>query len=1354
MPSIVHPVRIESAMSISARKFVESLSSISILSASEVASIEQQLTPDALDADAETLARDLIRQGKVTKFQAANIYQGRGKGLVFGDYIVLDKLGQGGMGQVFKAQHRRMKRIVALKLLPTHLTSSERNVQRFYQEVEVAAKLTHPNIVTAYDAGESRGLHYLVMEYVEGKDLSAYVAKYGPLTVEQAVNCLLQAASGLEYAHRQGIIHRDIKPSNLLLDRQGTVKILDMGLARVKKEVSSPEEVAKELTDHGQMMGTVDYIAPEQALDTRSADFRADIYSLGCTLHRVLIGKPVYPGETSIQKILAHRENPIPSLAAARKDVPHALDRLFQQMLAKDPADRIQPMSAVVSALQSLNAGVDDEKSSVILGDESPEDELGNFLKTIRESGTSGSSVHKRSASGMSQESLIPTEADATSKGTLGWSAHVKQNPVLLSVGVLSGLAIAAVVAFLVLGSRGSDSPKSANIVDTSQPSAATESPTANGEKMVERTSASVQPTTPPRDPITVTSKSDPVIKPPTQAPPVDPPATSTLVPSPKPVEVKPPAPLVPDPLTGPIDLIKLVDVTKHRRTGTWSNEGSMLVANDEKGTRCGITLPFIPPEEYDLTVVFESAFVNKFPVSINLLVGGQSAEASIDLTWCGLEVIDGVGWSANPSSRLTKRIVANRPATIVCAVRKGRVYASIDGYPAFDWSGDVRRLTPSVHGVSGSPLGLACTGLSRFSKVEITPPIIPTPVYAPVDLLARVDVKRDAVKGEWKREGTDLVVTPAAMSELALRFFNPNEYEITAVVERLEGSDFFAMALPVKGSRPSVIFDGQQRAASGLSSVGNVPYFANPTTHKESCLLLQGRPHTIVCTVSHDSIKARCDGRTIFSWTKSLGNLSADTTLPAIELEPLFVAASGTGWRISKLAIAPLGFKKLSVPPTDDTVQVLENVRQSVASAHAKNASSDAKNAAAESLLRKAAETLDNPTERYMLFLESLRLATETGDLPRAMNAADDLATVFAVDQREIEQRLVADVFKGNRSIAAKQTLVTDALKWFDRAIVEERFDLANDLRTAAATLKVGASDQQKELQKEFKTLGVELSVSQAEYAAQRAALETLATKTDDPDAHTAVGRYLCFVRRDWPVGLTHWEKGSDVALQELAKLELAEPKDSEKQVALAERWWELSEKTSTPQKWLYMERAAYWYHKAAPKAAGKTKTTIDQRRQKLASERKLSGNAFAPRHPLDATKIGDHWYKFYSDPTKWHMAVAICEKLGGQLVCLETPAENQAIAQFLAGQATARQLTAMNCWLGATDEDKPGDFRWLDGTSFVQTNFANWSSGEPDTTTHWVRMLSSQAAGGNVIGAWYTAKETNYPFVCEWER
>jgi serine/threonine protein kinase len=221
-------------MPVTLEQFVHNLTASGLMSAEQVAAIQQTLPADKRPQNAEELGKFLVHLGNLTAYQAGAVWQGRIKGLVFDEYIVLDKLDEGGMGVVLKAWHRHMERLVAVKTLPAAVMKSPDAVQRFYHEVKAAARLSHPNIVAAYDAREHEGSHYLVMEYVEGKDLAALIREHGPLPVPQAVDCILQAARGLDYAHKQGIIHRDIKPSNLLVDRSGTVKVLDMGLARIQ----------------------------------------------------------------------------------------------------------------------------------------------------------------------------------------------------------------------------------------------------------------------------------------------------------------------------------------------------------------------------------------------------------------------------------------------------------------------------------------------------------------------------------------------------------------------------------------------------------------------------------------------------------------------------------------------------------------------------------------------------------------------------------------------------------------------------------------------------------------------------------------------------------------------------------------------------------------------------------------------------------------------------------------------------------------------------------------------------------------------------------------------------------------
>ncbi len=338
-------------MPVDLQTFLNSLASSGILSEGEVTELRQSCAANKPQPDVRNLARELVKQHRLTPFQARALYHGASKGLTVGSYIILDRIGVGGMGQVFKAQHRRMKRIVALKVLPASKVKLGDSLRRFQREVEAAAKLNHPNIVTAHDANVESGVHYLVMEFVEGHDLHWVVKHRGPIPAAEAAYWVLQVAEGLEYAHQHGVVHRDIKPGNLLLDVNNIIKILDMGLARLE-EPGGDDDADGPLTQMGEIIGTIDFMSPEQAEDTRQADARSDIYSLGCTLHYLLTGEFLFPADTMLKKLLAHREQPVPSLARRDKSFPAELESIYQKMVAKQPNQRYQTMTEVIDALK------------------------------------------------------------------------------------------------------------------------------------------------------------------------------------------------------------------------------------------------------------------------------------------------------------------------------------------------------------------------------------------------------------------------------------------------------------------------------------------------------------------------------------------------------------------------------------------------------------------------------------------------------------------------------------------------------------------------------------------------------------------------------------------------------------------------------------------------------------------------------------------------------------------------------------------------------------------------------------------------------------------------------------------
>lgn len=339
----------------STEQLATALIAAGLFTADDVKAFLDSLPAEQRPLDGKSFANLLCERRQLTKFQAEAVLTGDPTPLVLGDYVLLDKIGVGGMGRVFKAQHRHMKRLAAIKLMPPSVTQNEAAVKRFRREVEAAARLSHPHIVQTYDAGVQRGVWFLVMEYVDGRDLAGVIASEGPLPIARAVDHVRQAAIGLAFAHDSGVVHRDVKPANLLLDQKGVVKILDLGLARFDDKSAELDG----LTSSGLVMGTVDFMAPEQAFDTRTADARADVYSLGCTLFRLLTNKNLYEGETLVKKLLAHQQTAIPSLATVRHDVPDDLAAIFARMVAKQPDDRVQTMREVAAALAKIAARLD-----------------------------------------------------------------------------------------------------------------------------------------------------------------------------------------------------------------------------------------------------------------------------------------------------------------------------------------------------------------------------------------------------------------------------------------------------------------------------------------------------------------------------------------------------------------------------------------------------------------------------------------------------------------------------------------------------------------------------------------------------------------------------------------------------------------------------------------------------------------------------------------------------------------------------------------------------------------------------------------------------------------------------------
>lgn len=313
----------------------------------------------------KVMARLLVQDGLLTRYQAERLLCGQTSGLVFRKYRILDLIGKGGIGRVYKAEHRAMKRIVALKVLTNTTLNTDRAIELFRHEAKAIAVLKHPNIVEAFDADEtSDGRHYIVLEYVDGPNLDQLVRKQGPLAIGLACDYVRQVANGLQFAHQLKMIHRDIKPANIIVQKHGQggdgspglIKISDFGLARLAAHAPMSHHGMVEVREtifarENTVMGTPDYLSPEQSRDLHQTDIRSDLYSLGCTFYFLLTGQVPFPGGTSLEKLIRHvTEKPRP-IATFREDVPAEVIGIVGKLMAKQPNTRYQTPRELVEAL-------------------------------------------------------------------------------------------------------------------------------------------------------------------------------------------------------------------------------------------------------------------------------------------------------------------------------------------------------------------------------------------------------------------------------------------------------------------------------------------------------------------------------------------------------------------------------------------------------------------------------------------------------------------------------------------------------------------------------------------------------------------------------------------------------------------------------------------------------------------------------------------------------------------------------------------------------------------------------------------------------------------------------------------
>lgn len=405
----VGPVKSGMTTQVNTQRFLEMVGKSRLVEPATLEKFTQKLHElhgEPLPDDASLIAKSMVAEGLLTAWHTEKLLAGKYKGFFLGKYKLLGHIGTGGMSSVYLAEHTRMLDKRAIKVLPRTRVKDATYLARFQLEAKAIASLSHPNIVLAYDIDNEGDVHYIVMEYVEGVDLQVLVRRDGPLAPTQAALLIAQAADGLQHAHQRGVVHRDVKPANLLLDLDGRVRLLDMGLALV----SAQDEESLTVMHNENVLGTADYLAPEQALNSHQVDHRADIYGLGCTLYYLLTGHPPFPEGTLAQRIAKHQKVMPTSIRLLRDDCPGELEGICVKMIQKEPQYRYQSAADVAEALRQFAAHAPPAKKLVPA-------KMGTVPTGVSSAGTPSSRGNATRGQNASQTSSIIHHDTMSAKG-------------------------------------------------------------------------------------------------------------------------------------------------------------------------------------------------------------------------------------------------------------------------------------------------------------------------------------------------------------------------------------------------------------------------------------------------------------------------------------------------------------------------------------------------------------------------------------------------------------------------------------------------------------------------------------------------------------------------------------------------------------------------------------------------------------------------------------------------------------------------------------------------------------------------------------------------------------------------
>ncbi len=824
-----------------------------------------------------------------------------------GEYLLLHKLGEGGMGTIYKALHTRLDRVVALKLLPAHRTSDGQRLARFEREMKAVGRLNHPNIVQAYDAREIDGTMVLVMEYVDGLDLSKIVSLCGPLTIADACELARQTALGLQYAHEQGLVHRDIKPSNLMLARASgggepsdsatdpsaatirwpaaTLKILDLGLALLRSETNRGEEV----TTSRQIMGTLEYMAPEQVSDSHDVDIRADVYSLGCTLYRLLSGRPPFGGpqyKGPFDKMMARVRDAAPPISELRSDIPEELERVLDRMLAKAPEDRFATPAQAAHALGRFTRGCD----------------LPGLLEGAREG--AGSATETRQSLPVTGEPGRPVAIDveapvAPKPHAVALPAPRRWRPWTVAVGLmLSAVFFGAALEIIITISKNGRKttavvPEGSTVRISPDAKMDVELP-SDGRRAVEVAARQARP------PYALEARGRRKPFPPEE------------------------------PGFGPwIDLLPMVDLNTDSVAGDWQQMGrEITVATSAHRHR--MMLPVKVRGNYDLEMEFTRAggdgvVALLLPVASRRCLLGLSSHGG---RCSGIADVDGKSIHENSSTREPGQLVNGQRYSLLARVRLFEKTAGVEvflnGQPYTSWVGPRSSLdvpdgwdvplfnTPGLGAGSCSVVfhkarlrtvpGEAQLLLAAANEPGLVPDAdaildtahAPSALLAPLDvcdqnaepdrgeldewtdLMPLINTRRDLVEGKWRRTGEQVAVAPGRYSRLMLPAIVEGRYALEVEFTRTGGDDAVGLTLPVGSGACALLLN--RTGYCGLERIDGWGANSNRTSRLHGTLTNGRRYHLLVSVWPEGdeaSVLVYLDGEPYIEWAGKQSSLA-----------------------------------------------------------------------------------------------------------------------------------------------------------------------------------------------------------------------------------------------------------------------------------------------------------------------------------------------------------------------------------------------------------------------------------------------------------------------------------------------